>query len=124
MDSIRFLCITLCVFGLFEKPNLVQGGKLNLMSNLMKQADTLKHGLDLANQVGDIGKFLFGHCTHETFLDISTSVPIQASNDRNAEKAAKIVNDSLSILSKPFFTFHHTMNQNSTKLMLIVNRIE
>lgn len=61
MDSIRFLCITLCLFGLFEKPNLVQGGKLNLMSNLMKQADTLKHGLDLANQVGDIGKFLFGH---------------------------------------------------------------
>ena len=124
MDSIRFLCITLCVFGIFEKPNLVQGGKLNLMSNLMKQADTLKHGLDLANQVGDIGKFLFGHCTHETFLDISTSVPIQASNVRNAEKAAKIVNDSLSILSKLFFTFHHTMNQNSTKLMLIVNRIE
>lgn len=27
------------------------------MSNLMKQADTLKHGLDLASQVGDIGKF-------------------------------------------------------------------
>mmetsp|Transcript_19762 Transcript_19762/g.32898 ORF Transcript_19762/g.32898 Transcript_19762/m.32898 type:complete len:183 (+) Transcript_19762:31-579(+) len=55
MNSIRLVCTTLCLFGLFEKPYLVQGGKLNLMSNLMKQADTLKHGLDLANQVGDIG---------------------------------------------------------------------
>lgn len=68
MNFIRLVCTTLCLFGLFGKLNLVQGGKLNLMSNLMKQADTLKHGLDLANQVGDIGKFICGHCTHKTFL--------------------------------------------------------
>lgn len=72
MNSIRLVCTTLCLFGLFEKPYLVQGGKLNLMSNLMKQADTLKHGLDLANQVGDIGKFMCGLCTHELFFHIST----------------------------------------------------
>ena len=41
----------------------------------MKQADTLKHGLDLASQVGNIGKFgsfwtkgyLFGHILNLSF---------------------------------------------------------
>ena len=63
MTRMHLVCATLCLLGLAGKPNLVQGGKLNLMSNLMKQADTLKHGLDLANQVGDIGKFLCGRYT-------------------------------------------------------------
>lgn len=81
------------------------------MSNLMKQADTFRHGLDLANQVGDIGKFMCGHYTHETFHISTWSVLIQPLNDRNAENTAKIVNDYLSILSKLFFTFHHNMKQ-------------
>ena len=60
MNSFRLVCATLCLFCVFEKPNLIQGGKLNLMSNLMRHADTLKHGLNLAGQVGDKGKFMCG----------------------------------------------------------------
>ena len=37
--------------------NPAKGRKSNLMSNMMKQADTLKHGLDLASQVGNIRMF-------------------------------------------------------------------
>nr|XP_022294129.1 caprin-2-like [Crassostrea virginica]XP_022294130.1 caprin-2-like [Crassostrea virginica] len=44
--------IVLCVFVLGSL-GLVQGR--GLLANLMKQADALKHGLDLASKVGDIG---------------------------------------------------------------------
>ena len=46
--------IVFCVFVLGSL-GLVQGR--GLLANLMKQADALKHGLDLASKVGDIGKF-------------------------------------------------------------------
>ena len=48
--------IVLCVFVLGSL-GLVEGR--GLLANLMKQADALKHGLDLASKVGDIGKFAF-----------------------------------------------------------------
>nr|XP_022294726.1 caprin-2-like [Crassostrea virginica] len=55
MASFHLLGVALCLFALMGSFDSVKARKLNLMSNLMKQADTLKHGLDLASQVGDIG---------------------------------------------------------------------
>ena len=57
MASFYFLGVALCLFAFMGSFDSVKARKLNLMSNLMKQADTLKHGLDLASQVGNIGKF-------------------------------------------------------------------
>ncbi|XP_078327204.1 uncharacterized protein LOC111104612 [Crassostrea virginica] len=55
MTSTNLLCMTICLSILIGSFDQIKAGKLNLMSNLMKQADTLKHGLDLASQVGNIG---------------------------------------------------------------------
>ena len=57
MTSTNLLFVTICLSIFIGSFDQIKAGKLNLMSNLMKQADTLKHGLDLASQVGNIGKF-------------------------------------------------------------------
>lgn len=53
MKSKTLVCVVLCQLVVLTWLTPAQGK--GLLSNLMKQAETLSHGLDLASKVGDIG---------------------------------------------------------------------
>lgn len=53
MKSKTLVCVVLCQLVVLIWLPPAQGK--GLLSNLMKQAETLSHGLDLASKVGDIG---------------------------------------------------------------------
>ena len=57
MKTTHLVFTAIYLFLVMGTINPAKGRKLNVKSNLMKQADTLKHGLDLASQVGNIGMF-------------------------------------------------------------------
>lgn len=56
MKSKTLVCVVLCQLVVLTWLTPAQGR--GLLSNLMKQAETLSHGLDLASKVGDIGSYI------------------------------------------------------------------
>lgn len=56
MKSKTLVCVVLCQLIVLTWLTPAQGK--GLLSNLMKQAETLSHGLDLASKVGDIGSYI------------------------------------------------------------------
>lgn len=56
MKSKTLVCAVLCQLVVLTLLTPAQGK--GLLSNLMKQAETLSHGLDLASKVGDIGSYI------------------------------------------------------------------
>lgn len=67
MKSKILVCVVLCQLVVLTWLTPAQGK--GLLSNLMKQADTLSHGLDLASKVGDIGSYI------ETYVYIILKCP-------------------------------------------------
>ena len=64
MKTTHLVFIAIYLFLVMWTINPAKGRKLNVMSNLMNQADTLKHGLDLVSQVGNIGMLKRGCCMY------------------------------------------------------------
>lgn len=56
MKSKTLACVVQCLLVVLTWLNPAHGK--GLLSNLMKQAETLSHGLDLASKVGDIGQYI------------------------------------------------------------------